>query len=70
MESRYSSHKSEKKKKNDDAEEQARWNTESVCVCVWSKLSLFTTVEKTVRFSQKNTFPHFFIFAFHTSVDL
>lgn len=32
------------KKKNVDAKEQARWNTECVCVCVWSQLSLFTTV--------------------------
>lgn len=38
----------------------------SVCVCVWimSKLSLFTTVEKTVRFSQKNTVTSFICFFF------
>lgn len=31
-------------------------------VCDVSKLSLFTTVEKTVRFSQKNTFTSLFCF--------
>lgn len=37
-----------------------------VCACVWimSKLSLFTTVEKTVRFSQKNTVTSFICFFF------
>lgn len=38
-----------------------------VCMCV-SKLSLFTTVEKTVRFSQKNTFTSIFFIIFCPSV--